>query len=67
MRRATFLLFTAVSVVSMLFGFYDLYKNVPVVRQAMAALSAKIFPPATLFFEWLEKHAQIRCVQAAAH
>jgi hypothetical protein len=41
-------------------GFYDLYKNVPVVRQAMSALSARLFPSAQQLFEWLERHAQVR-------
>ncbi len=62
MRQVTFLLFTCISIVSMILGFYDLYKNVPIVRQAMSALAAHIFPPAQQLFEWLERHAQIRYV-----
>jgi len=33
MRKLTWFLFMAVSVMSMAMGFYDLYKNVPIVRQ----------------------------------
>ncbi|KAJ9533736.1 hypothetical protein QJQ45_026808 [Haematococcus lacustris] len=37
-----------------------LYKNVPLVRQAMATLSARLFPSAHRIVEWLERHAQVR-------
>lgn len=48
------------SVVSMVLGFWDLYRNVPVVREALSALSARLMPLHALF-EWIERHAQIRC------
>ncbi|GFH31272.1 uncharacterized protein HaLaN_30279, partial [Haematococcus lacustris] len=60
MRTATWLLVTAISIFSMAMGFYDLYKNVPLVRQAMATLSARLFPSAHRIVEWLERHAQVR-------
>jgi len=37
--------------------------HTPVPAQAMAALTARLFPQAHALFEWLERHAQIRSAQ----
>lgn len=52
----TWLLFVLLSVVSMLMGFYDLWKNVPYFKQIVVGM----FRPAAAVFEWLEGHTQVR-------
>ena len=37
LRKLTWLLFIAISLVSMACGFYDLYKNVPYIKEVRAA------------------------------
>jgi len=53
MRTTAKILFMAVSTVSMVLGFYDLYKNIPGLRNA---LSVYIKP----LTDWLELHASLR-------
>lgn len=53
MRTTAKILFMAVSTVSMVLGFYDLYKNIPGLRNA---LSMYIKP----LTDWLELHASLR-------
>ncbi|GAX78161.1 hypothetical protein CEUSTIGMA_g5603.t1 [Chlamydomonas eustigma] len=59
-RRAAYLLYLLISFVSMAFGFYDLYKNIPFVKAFVSRLLAQIHIPATAIFEWLELHTQFR-------
>ncbi|EFJ51037.1 hypothetical protein VOLCADRAFT_103675 [Volvox carteri f. nagariensis] len=60
LRRALWLLFIAVSIFSMGCGFYDLYKNVPFLKQVITAVASRMYLPASELFEWLERHTQIR-------
>ncbi|GFR43621.1 hypothetical protein Agub_g4720, partial [Astrephomene gubernaculifera] len=60
MRRALWLLFIAISIFSMGCGFYDLYKNVPFLKQVVTAVASRLYLPAAELFEWLERHTQIR-------
>jgi hypothetical protein len=48
--------FVLVSIFSMACGFYDLYKNVPFLREFVV----HCFLPASAVFEWLEAHTQVR-------
>ncbi|GLC45031.1 hypothetical protein PLESTB_001461200 [Pleodorina starrii] len=60
LRRALWLLFIAISVFSMGCGFYDLYKNVPFLKQVITAVASRMYLPASELFEWLERHTQVR-------
>ncbi|GLI58725.1 hypothetical protein VaNZ11_000478 [Volvox africanus] len=60
LRRALWLLFIAISIFSMGCGFYDLYKNVPFLKQVITAVASRMYLPAAELFEWLERHTQIR-------
>eukprot|EP00798_Chlamydomonas_sp_ICE-L_P014123 gene14123-20079_t len=60
LRQVTKALFLALSVVSMLFGFYDLYKNIPFVKQVVSATLLRIHLPSRQIMDWLEHHTQIR-------
>ncbi|GIL98365.1 hypothetical protein Vretimale_3747 [Volvox reticuliferus] len=60
LRRALWLLFIAISIFSMGCGFYDLYKNVPFLKQVVTAVASRMYLPAAELFEWLERHTQIR-------
>ena len=54
-RRVTWVAFVLVSIFSMACGFYDLYKNVPFLREFVV----HCFLPASAVFEWLEAHTQV--------
>ena len=60
MRRAAWMLYVAISFVSMACGFFDLYKNVPYVKQFVSSAMARVHLPAAALFEWLELHTQLR-------
>ena len=62
LRTATWLAFVLVSVFSMALGFWDLWRNVPYLRTALATA----FRPAAIAFEWLEAHTQVRTRQRSA-
>ncbi|KAG2453730.1 hypothetical protein HYH02_001941 [Chlamydomonas schloesseri] len=64
MRRAAWLAFLAISVVSMAAGFYDLWRNVPFLKQVVTAIASRLYLPAAEFWDrlsdWLERHTQLR-------
>ncbi|CAD7704505.1 unnamed protein product [Ostreobium quekettii] len=60
MRTVTWLVFIAVSTISLACGFYDLYMNVPFLKSAVLRLIDAINLPAVDILEWLEVHVQVR-------
>ncbi|EIE25633.1 hypothetical protein COCSUDRAFT_83640 [Coccomyxa subellipsoidea C-169] len=56
MRTVSYCLFVAISVFSMVMGFYDLIKNVPYLHKVLSSLSL----PSSAIFAWLDSHVQVR-------
>lgn len=60
LRYLTWILFYAFSIISLLAGFFELYKSVPGFQTLMRSLAASLWLPPSSVFEWLEAHTQIR-------
>jgi hypothetical protein len=60
LRYLTWILFYAFSIVSLLAGFFELYKSVPGFQTLMRSLAASLWLPPSSLLEWLEAHTQIR-------
>ncbi|KAK9796342.1 hypothetical protein WJX73_010372 [Symbiochloris irregularis] len=60
MRTVTWLLFVAISIFSLIMGFYDLYKNVPYLDQVLRGLAGSLHLPASTIFRWLDTHVVVR-------
>jgi hypothetical protein len=63
LRRVTWITSLLITIFSMACGFYDLYHNVPYLKQ----LVIWCFRPATSIFEWLEEHTQVRHPPGLTH
>lgn len=60
LRYLTWFLFYLFSVVSLLAGFYDLYKSLPGLQTFLQSIASSFWLPPSSIFEWLEGHTQIR-------
>ena len=64
MRSVTWVFFYAFSVVSLTLGFYDLYRTLPGLQDALAKLvdsyHISVWWPITSAYRWIESHAQLR-------
>ena len=63
-RSVTWVFFYAFSVVSLTLGFYDLYRTLPGLQDALAKLvesyHISVWWPITSAYRWIESHAQLR-------
>ncbi|CAL5219001.1 g756 [Coccomyxa viridis] len=60
MRKATYCLFILISVFSLVVGYYDIIKNVPLFRKALSSIVGSLSLPSAAILEWLDSHVQVR-------